>query len=154
MGIRELRAKHLDAFAEFFSAYPRKVDQARSNDEFIALAEDGVDPQLLVEKAKSYAANVDPSKLQYVPSPRTWLRDRRWEDQDLFTDQFTSTRDWLRERYRLADAASVAKRYGFIYTRPPMPADVEDVEAWNVDQRKLWIAGVARHILHKEPLPE
>lgn len=139
---------------QFMAAYPRKIDQAQACNAFLDAVQDGVDPQFLIERAQAYAQNVDPTKLQYVPSPRTWLRDRRWEDHDLFTDQFTSTRDWLRERYRLADAASVSKRYGFIYTRPPLPDDVVDVEAWNRDQRKVWIAGVARHVLHKEPLPE
>lgn len=147
------RKRYSDTFLQFIAAYPRKIDQSQAFTAFREAMEDGVDPQFMIERAKAYALNVDPTKLQYVPSPKTWIRDRRWEDHDLFTDQFTSTRDWLRERYRLADAASVSKKYGFIYCRPPMPDDVADVDAWNADQRRVWIAGVARHILHKEPLP-
>lgn len=154
MGIRELRARHDECFREFFDAFPRKVDHLRAFDEFINLVENGVDPQMLIEKARAYSKNVDPSQLQYVPSPRSWLRDHRWEDNDLFQDQFVSTREWFMEKYRTADAAAVARKYGFIYSRPPMPADVTDVDQWCVDQRKVWIGRVARHVLYSEPLTD
>lgn len=154
MGIRELRAKYGEPFEAFFNAYPRKIDRHRAQDTFIGLGEEGCDVGVLIEKAHAFARNVDPRRLQYVPSPHAWLRDRRWEDNDLFTDQVVAQRDWFVDKYQRGDAAAVAMRYGFIYNHPPIPDDVEDTMAWHLDQRKVWIGRVANHILHGEEPPE
>lgn len=135
-------------------AYPRRVDQKRAFDVFLELVLDGCDPSTLISRAQSYSRNVDPENLQYVPSPRTWLRDRRFEDEDLFTDRFVSTREWFVARYREADAASVERKYGFVYPDPPIPNGVTDVEQWCYDDRRRWIGEIANHVLHKHPLPE
>ena len=153
MGIRELRARHLENFKLFWEAFPRRIDQQRALDEFAELVESGEDPQELIERARAFARNTDPSKLEYVPSPRNWLRDRRWEDTDLFQDQYASTRDWLLGRYDAADAAAVAGKYGFVYNHPPIPEGVGDLLKWHEDQRRVWIAQVARHVLYGEEVP-
>lgn len=148
------RQQYHEVFRAFWDAYPRKIDGTQSYNVFLDLMEEGEDPQQLIERAKAYAHNVDPGQLKYVPSPRTWLRDRRWEDNDLFQDQFVATREWLLEKYRTGDAAAVARKYGFIYTRPPQPEWVQDVETWHKDMRKEWIGRVGRHVLKGEPLEQ
>lgn len=154
MGLRELRERYLPAFNDFFEAYPRKVDRIRSLDIYCELAEEGCDLGEILAKAESYGRNVDPAQLKYVPSPRSWLRDRRWEDHDLFTDQVVSQREWFVGAWARADTKSVSEKFGFIYTHPPIPEGVEDLDAWHKDQRKIWIGLVARHILYGEAYPE
>lgn len=134
--------------------YPRRVDHARALDEFILAIEDGCDPEEMIARAASYARNVDPRNIQYVPSPKVWIRDRRWNDEDLFTSERTATREWFTRVYREADAAAVEREYGYVYPDPPIPTDCVDVEAFHRDSRKLFIAGVANHVLNQKPLPE
>jgi len=63
-------------FDEFWNAYPRKLSIGSAEQAF-AQARQSVDPNLIIEKLKTY---VWPDDLRYVPSPARWLRDRRWED--------------------------------------------------------------------------
>ncbi|BCO56138.1 hypothetical protein MINTM005_13820 [Mycobacterium intracellulare] len=147
------RQHYNDVFQEFAKAYPRHIDQSAAFNVFLDLMEEGVDPQMLIEKARSYARNTDPKDMRWVPSPRNWLRDRRYEDTDLFTDQFTSVREFFEGAYDRADAAAVCHRYGFIYVPPPAPEGV-DPDRWREDQRRLWIGQIADHVLNGKPLPE
>lgn len=147
------RTKYQDRFQEFYLAYPRKIDSTQAFAAFLDAVEAGEDPQFIIERARSFAHNTDPQRLQYVPSPKTWLRDRRWEDNDLLQDQFVATREWFVKVYTEGDAAAVGKRYGFIFADPEIPAGV-DVQKYHLDARKAWIGAVARHMLHGDPLPE
>ncbi|OQZ87922.1 hypothetical protein BST11_25505 [Mycobacterium alsense] len=115
--------------------------------------QEGVDPQMLIERAQSYARNVDPKDMRWVPSPKNWLAGRRWEDVDLFTDQFMSVREFFEDAYTRADAAAVCGRYGFVYTPRPTP-DGADPAVWREDQRRIWIGQIANHILNGHPLPD
>lgn len=144
----------MEVFNDFFKVYPRKIDRLRALDAFIELAQDGCDLGEVIAKAEAYGKNVNPAQLQYVPSPRSWLRDRRWEDNDLFTDQSVAERDWLVNCWNRADTRSITERYGFLYNHPPIPEGVDDLDAWHKDQRKVWIGLVARHVLHGEEYPE
>jgi hypothetical protein len=151
----EARKRYEETFRDFMAAYPRRVDHARAYDVFLDLVVDeGYEPSMIVSKAESYSRNVDPEYLKFVPSPRTWLRDRRFNDEDIFTDRKVSARDWFIRAYNDADAAAVEKRYGFVYPDPPIPADVTDVLAWCEDDRRKWVGQVANHILNNAPLPE
>ena len=137
------------------SIYPRRVDHARAYDVFLDLVlDEGYDPAMILSRATSYANNVDPENIQYVPSPRTWLRDRRFNDEDIFTDKKVSAREWFVKAYRAADASSVEKKYGFVYPDPPIPPDVTDVRNWCEDDRRKWVGQIANHVLNGAPLPE
>lgn len=137
------------------AAYPRRVDHARAYDIFLDLVlDEGIEPTLLISRATSYSRNVDPEGMKFVPSPRTWLRDRRFHDEDLFTDRKVSAREWFVRAYTEADAAAVEKRYGFVYPDPPIPADVKDVVRWCEDDRRKWVGAIANHVLNDAALPE
>lgn len=154
MGRSEARKRYQEVFQEFMSAYPRRVDHARAYDVFLDLVETGVDPAMLISRAESYSHNVDPDNLRYVPSPRSWLRDERFNDEDIFTDQKVTARDWFVRAYRNADASAVEKRYGYVYPDPPIPAGVTDIARWCEDDRRRWVGEIANHVLNKAPLPE
>ena len=154
MNRADARKRYRDVFHEFMSAYPRRVDHARAFDVFLDLVMGGVDPAMLIAKAASYARNVDPESLKFVPSPRSWLRDERFNDEDIFTDSRVTTREWFVRAYRQADAFSVEKKYGFVYPDPPIPADVSDIAKWCEDDRRRWVGQIANHVLNNAPLPE
>jgi hypothetical protein len=150
----QARKQYEDTFREFMAVYPRRVDHARAYDVFLDLVMDGMDPAVIVSRAESYGRNIDPEYLQYVPSPRTWLRDKRFNDEDIFTDRKVSAREWFVRAYREADAAAVEKRYGFVYPDPPIPDEVSDVTKWCEDDRRKWVGQVANHILNGAALPD
>jgi hypothetical protein len=70
-------------FAEFWAAYPRKVDKARAEKAFKALKVDeellGVMLESLANSATTEAWTKDGGK--FIPHAATWLRGRRWEDE-------------------------------------------------------------------------
>ncbi|MEF2979067.1 hypothetical protein [Subtercola sp. YIM 133946] len=70
------------AFAEFYMAYPRKVGKEAARKKFIAIARK-VDPQLIIEGARRFAADPNLPEKQYVPHPATWLNAGRWDDEPL-----------------------------------------------------------------------
>jgi hypothetical protein len=148
--------KHLQpAYDAVYQAYPIHQAYADGFNIFIDLVlDEGVSPQLLLDKAASYARNCDPQNLKYVPLLKSWLKSRRFDDEDLFTDQLVSTRTWFEKVYTEGDAAAVEKRYGFVFGDPPVPPGCADVGAWHADSRRSWIGAVARHVLHGDPLPE
>jgi hypothetical protein len=150
---REARRKWQTFYTEIYNAYPLHQDFGGGFSAFLDLLEEGqIDPQFILGKAESYSRNIDPDNLEYVPHLKTWLRNRRFEDEDLFTDQAVSRRQWFKGVWMRGDASAVVNKYGFIYNHPPVPDGVEDLASWHLDQRKLWIAKVANHILHgKEP---
>jgi hypothetical protein len=151
---RDARKRYEPLFREFMAAFPRKVDHQRAFDVFIDLMLDGEQPELIIERAASYSANVDPDQLQYVPSPRSWLRDRRWNDEDIFTDKKVSTREWFVRAWKDGDVGAVQNKYGFIYPDPPIPPGVTDVSAYRKDDRTRWVAQIASHVLNQTPLPD
>lgn len=149
---KEARKRYLPVYDELYKAYPLHQNYGGGFNAFLDLMEEGVDPQLLLEKATAYARNT--KDVRWVPHLRRWLLDRRFEDEDLFTDQFVTLRNWFIGAYRRADAAAVTNRFGFLYTHPPVPSDEYDPEKWHEDQKRAWIGEIANHILHGKPLPE
>lgn len=65
-------------FQEFYDSYPRKIDRHRAGKAFSKL---NPDPELLrriiAHCKKAYLGTED----RYIPSPTTYLNDRRWEDE-------------------------------------------------------------------------
>lgn len=153
MDRRDIRKSLQPVYDGIWKAYPRHQDYGGGFNAFLDLMEEGVDPGLLLSKAADYSRNVDPNNLQYVPHLKSWLKGRRYEDEDLFTDQRVSIRSFLETAYDKADALAVAERFGFCYGDPPIPNDVVDVAKYCADDRRRWVAAVANHLLHGAELP-
>lgn len=150
----DLRDRWLPYYEELFKAYPLHQDFGGGFNALLDLVEEGgFDADHVLQQARGLAENTAPDKLKYTPHIKSWLRDKRFEDSDLFTDQGTAQREWLMGCYRRGDVRSIMNRYGFIYTHPPIPDDVQDLEAWHQDQRKVWIGKVGRFLLHGEEYP-
>jgi hypothetical protein len=152
----EARKRYEETFRDFMAAYPRRVDHARAYDIFLDLVlDEGVEPSMLISRAASYSSNVDPESIKFVPSPRTWLRDRRFHDEDIFTDRKVSAREWFIRAYTDADAAAVEKKYGYVYPDPPIPDMTQgEIRQWCEDDRRKWVGQIANHVLNNAPLPE
>jgi hypothetical protein len=91
-------------FGEFYMAYPRKAGKEAAKKAF-AKAARAVDPLLIVEAARKYAADPNLPEKQFIPYPATWLNRGSWDDEPLpERDGRPSTRDddpelaWLADR--------------------------------------------------------
>lgn len=150
----QARAKNRRHFLAFWEVYPKKQAVNEAERVFSEVVEGtpsrpGVDPTLLIEKARAYARNVDPSELEYVPMPHKWLRDGRYEDNDLFTDQAVAEKEWLRGCYQRCDQAAVENRYHVKMPRENLPDDIRDPDAirqWYKRRVQSWILEVAKKV--------
>lgn len=154
MDSKDKRVALQQLFDELWKAYPLHQDYQGAFTIFLDLVEQGVDTEMLLSKAGSYSANVDPNNLKYVPHLKSWLRNRRFDDEDLFTDEKVSTREFFVRAWKEGNVGVVQTKYGFIYPDPPIPADVTDVSAYRKDDRVRWVGAIANHVLNSAPLPE
>lgn len=71
-------------FAEFYGAYPRKVDKQAALKAFASIDPDAstVKAMLAAIDAQGLAERCDAGEGRFVPHPATWLNGRRWEDQE------------------------------------------------------------------------
>ncbi len=151
----DLRQKWLPYYELLYKAYPVHQDFGGGFTALLDLIEaGGFDADYVLKKAQAFAQNTDPNDLRYVPHLKSWLRDRRFEDIDLFTDQVAAQREWLLGVYKRADVRAITNKYGFIYTHPPVPETVQDLDAWHEDQRRVWIGKIGRFLLHGEEYPQ
>ncbi|MFF2631991.1 hypothetical protein ACFVR6_03820 [Microbacterium sp. NPDC058021] len=67
-------------FAEFYMAYPRKVGKEAARRAFERVART-VDPALVVDGARRYAADPNLPEKQFIPHPASWLNAGRWDDE-------------------------------------------------------------------------
>jgi hypothetical protein len=66
-------------FADFWDAYPRKVDKGHARKAWAKAVRKGVDPKLITKAAETFRD--DPGRNpQYTPHPATWLNGERWND--------------------------------------------------------------------------
>lgn len=72
----------LEAFADFWSVYPRKVGKQAAAAKFEQLAKK-VDVAVIVAGARRFAADPNLPEPQFIPHPLTWLNQGRWEDEPL-----------------------------------------------------------------------
>lgn len=67
-------------FAEFWTAYPKKVAKPKASKIFSRVVANGADPDAIIRAAARYRD--DPQRsTNYTAHPTTWLNDERWEDQ-------------------------------------------------------------------------
>lgn len=69
-------------FAEFYLAYPRKAGKEDARAAFERAAK-RVDPKVIVEGARRFAADPNLPEKQFIPHPATWLNRGSWEDEPL-----------------------------------------------------------------------
>ena len=149
MASAEVRRKHRAHFMEFWSAYPRKQAVTAAEHMFSDVVERGTDPVILIAKARAFARNVDPDRLEYVPMPHKWLQDGRYEDNDLFTDQAAAEKEWLRGCYQRCDQSAVENRYRIKMPRVNLPDDVTDpdeIRQWYRRRVQSWILEVVKKV--------
>jgi hypothetical protein len=70
-------------FEEFWSAFPhRPADPKRvARAVFGEIVRSGIDPPLLVERARAHAANIEGLEPRYWTTAHKWLREECWADQ-------------------------------------------------------------------------
>ena len=82
------KASEPPLFAEFWSAYPKKVGKPAAMKAFRALrATDETLAQMLAAiQTSKHSDNWQKQGGQFIPNPATWLNQRRWEDQITLED--------------------------------------------------------------------
>lgn len=138
----EARRKNRKAFDLFWAAYPRKVAPTEAERAFSEIVEAGTNPEHLIVKARSYSQNLNPADLRYVPAPHAWLRQGRYDDADLFSNQIEQEREWFRQCWRECNVRAVENRYHIIYEKQYPPDDMTDPEAialWYRETARAWI---------------
>jgi hypothetical protein len=68
-------------FGAFWSAYPKRVEEAAALKAFIAAVEQGVDPEVLIAGAKRYTIERAEKNPDYTKHPATWLNKGCWTDE-------------------------------------------------------------------------
>lgn len=142
----ESRRTNLEAFRQFWAAYPKKIAPTEAEKVFRETVDRGVDPDYLIAKAKAYGLTVDPNDLRYVPSPHSWLRQGRYDDADLFTSKRESELEWMRDCYRRVDVKAVENRFGVAFPKSYPPDDVTDpaaIKMWFKATARAWISKIA-----------
>lgn len=73
-------------FEAFWQRYPRKVNKARARAVWDKLAPDPALCRVMAEALRRFLASPEWQRDggAYIPHPATWLRNRRWEDDDLW----------------------------------------------------------------------
>ncbi|MBK5960263.1 hypothetical protein CCR97_18950 [Rhodoplanes elegans] len=69
-----------EAFAEFWSIYPRHIAKANAARAFTAALKAGTDPGEIIAGAQRYAAERAGQEERYTAHPATWIRGQRWLD--------------------------------------------------------------------------
>ena len=71
-----------DNFAQWYAAYPKKVDKKKAFSAFTK-AMKAITHEKLMRLTNSYAHSVQGKDPQYFPNPTTWLNGERWADVSL-----------------------------------------------------------------------
>jgi len=69
-----------DSFARFWAVYPRRVGKAAALNVWKRVTKK-VDPNVIVEAARRYAATRDGQDPTYTKHPKTWLNSGCWDDE-------------------------------------------------------------------------
>lgn len=150
-GARERNRRY---FLAFWEVYPRKVKVNEAERVFSEVVEGtpsrpGVDPMFIIERARAFARQVDPARLEYVPYPHAWLRDGQYLDNDLFTDQAAAEKEWLRGCYSRCDQAAVENKYHVKMPRQDLPEGLtkpDEIRQWYKRRVQAWILEIAKEV--------
>ncbi len=87
------RTENSHRFAEFWSAYPRRVARNGAEKAWARLApDDALVDRILADLGRRDWANADP---KFIPHPTTYLNNRRWEDEPAATASVRAPVDTL-----------------------------------------------------------
>ena len=77
-----------DFFAEFWSAYPKKVGKPAAEKSFnrLNVTDELLAQMLFVIQTSKHSDGWQKQGGQFIPNPATWLNQRRWEDQITLED--------------------------------------------------------------------
>jgi hypothetical protein len=115
---------YISSFDDFWSAYPRKVAKVAAIKAFQAAIKT-VEPQLIVDGARNYAADPNlPFDQNFIPHPATWLNAGRWDDGPL--PERTRTPEEIKAR-ELA-AAQYRREVDLEHTRKVVQESVQAAE--------------------------
>lgn len=84
-------------FAEFWDAYPRRVDKGHARKAWAARIADGAKPRAIIDGAVRYRDDPRrPREDRFIPHPSTWLNGERWTDSTEVTPPplFSDDRWW------------------------------------------------------------
>lgn len=144
------RKQNRKAFQMFWDAYPRKVAPTEAERVFSEIVMTQEDADVLIKKARAYAATVDPNDLRFVPAPHAWLRQGRYDDEDLFTNQVSQEREWFRQCWRDANVKAIENRYHITFDKQYPPEDMKDPESirvWYRETARAWITKIYEEII-------
>lgn len=85
-------------FDVFWAAYPKKKAKADAEKAFKALKVDEALLSVLLSSLEKQKASPEWAKEhgQYIPYPATWLRGKRWNDEEVTDNGGTHTKQWKR----------------------------------------------------------
>lgn len=139
----QLRNKHRKSFEKFWSAYPRKVAPAEAEKTFAEMVEyRGLDPVHVINAARNYA--LTGPDLKFVPAPHSWLKQGRYDDADLFTDEYAAQETFLRQCWKTANVKAVQDRYHVTMPKSYPPDDIkpDDIPFWYREKCREWITTI------------
>lgn len=143
----EVKAKHRKAFNAFWAAYPKKTAPAEAERVFADLVEyKGLDPVQLVAAARAFADRCG-EDLTYCPMPHSWLKQGRYDDADLFTDERAGQINWLKAQWRTGNVRAVENRYHITMPKQYPPDDMtkpDDIRFWYREACRKWITDIYR----------
>ena len=67
-------------FNKFWATYPRKIGKAPARSAFFTALQK-TNANKIIEAARDFGNSMQHQEKQFIPHPRTWLRQERWEDQ-------------------------------------------------------------------------
>lgn len=117
-------------FAEFWQAYPRKVERRAAERAWRAAIKRKVDPELMISSAKIYAQKITGTEPRFVKHASSWLNAGAYED---FTQGAVGKPVLTFESLRASqDAMTAAGLIRGAYLEDPQPFDDHDYPAWRV----------------------
>ena len=66
-------------FDKFWTTYPRKIGKAAAKQSFFTALQK-TNASKIIEAARDFGNSMQNQEKQFIPHPRTWLRQKRWED--------------------------------------------------------------------------
>jgi hypothetical protein len=73
----------IDAFDQFYQAYPRHVGKKPAREAWLKLNPDSALTKVIMQALDRYREQVKDDEPRYILLPATWLNDEHWEDEPI-----------------------------------------------------------------------